>query len=233
MKWIWDGNNECYKSYNESSKWWIYFFIKTNKQKRHWWSHLIARRWFKKYWPYCINKWLIAQRICWIIFHQLAGHWTDYSLYHYLNEHHAFWDLSQTEQEKKAQGGFRLETYSYHLQHSVLFMSEESKFKLKLLEFGRLHCFTHAKTQRAGGFYNKEGVCALIHKVGLRLFTLAFHTQISLLSCCQVDSLMRGWSARDLGVSQMLAALLFKCPQRLAGRVLGASTDKYATSSSK
>lgn len=41
-------------------------------------------------------------------------------------------------------------------------MSEESKFKLKLLEFGRLHCFTHAKTQRAGGFYNKEG-CLCSH----------------------------------------------------------------------
>lgn len=76
---------------------------------------------------------------------------------------------------------------------TALFMSEKSKFRLRLPGFGELHHFTHAKTHRAGGFYNQErGPCALIHNVELRLFTLAFHTQISLLSRCQVDFLMRG-----------------------------------------
>lgn len=56
-----------------------------------------------------------------------------------------------------------------------------------------------------------------MHKAGLWLFALPFHTQISSPSRCQVDSLMSGWSARDLGVSQMLAALLFKRTQRLSG----------------
>lgn len=86
-----------------------------------------------------------------------------------------------------------MEIYSFHLQHLVLFVSEKSKFRLRLPEFGRFHRFTHANTHRAGGFYNKERAPrVLIHKVELRLFTLAFHTQISLLSRCQVNSLVRG-----------------------------------------
>lgn len=54
-----------------------------------------------------------------------------------------------------------MEIYSYHPQHLVLFMSEKSKFRLRLPEFGRLHHFTHAKTHRAGGFYNKERASVL------------------------------------------------------------------------
>lgn len=51
--------------------------------------------------------------------------------------------------------------YSYHLQLSVLSMSEESKFRSRLLEFGRLRRSAHAKTHRAGGFYNKERASVL------------------------------------------------------------------------
>lgn len=54
-----------------------------------------------------------------------------------------------------------MEMYSYHLQLSVLSMSEESKFRSRLLEFGRLRRSAHAKTHRAGGFYNKERASVL------------------------------------------------------------------------
>lgn len=97
-----------------------------------------------------------------------------------------------------------------------------------------LHHFTHAKTHRAGGFLQAgEALCALKHKVGPRLFALAFHTQISLLSRCQVDSLMRGRSARDLGGFADARHTAFRGPTESRGGVLGAATDKYATSSSK
>lgn len=97
-----------------------------------------------------------------------------------------------------------------------------------------LHRFTHAKTHRAGGFLQPgEALCALKHKVGPRLFAFAFHTQISLLSRCQVDSLMRGRSARDFGGFADAHRTAFRVPTERRGEVLGAAADKYATSLSK
>lgn len=49
-----------------------------------------------------------------------------------------------------------MEIYSYHPQHSVLFMSENSKLRLRLQEFGR-----RAKTHGGGGFYNEETASVL------------------------------------------------------------------------
>lgn len=96
------------------------------------------------------------------------------------------------------------ETNTRWIQNANIFISPTALVSLPCLstfgfrKFGLPRHFTHAKTHRAGGFLPKrQALCALEHKVGPRLFTLAFHTQISLLSPCQVDSLMRGWSARD------------------------------------
>lgn len=115
------------------------------------------------------------------------------------------WDLSyplpkKKKKKTKTQGGLRMVIYSCHLQHLLFLMFEKSKFRLRLLEIGRIHWFTNAKTHRAGGFFQQgESICALIRKVGLGLFALAFHTQISFRSRCQVHSHMSGWSVKDLG----------------------------------
>lgn len=61
----------------------------------------------------------------------------------------------------KTQGGFGMVIYSCHLQRSVLLMFEKSKFRLRLLGFGRILQFTNAKTHRAGGFSNKEKASVL------------------------------------------------------------------------
>lgn len=82
---------------------------------------------------------------------------------------------------------------------SAPFMSDEWIFRLRLREFGRLHCFTHAKTQRAGGFYNEQRASALSStKPG----TGIPHISISYTGKpprCQEKSLVRAPSVADFG----------------------------------
>lgn len=80
---------------------------------------------------------------------------SDESFQHFLDGlFTSFWDPLPNRTTKKTQGGLESNANIFISPKALGSLSCLSKFRLK--EFGMLRHFTHAKTYRAGGFYNNQ-----------------------------------------------------------------------------